>query len=151
MTSGKTIALTIQTFVGKVMSLLFNTLSRLVIVFLPRSNCLLIHGCSHHPPWFLEPKKRKSSLLLPFPLSFAIKWWSDRVRCDDLSFFLILSFKPAFSLSSFTLIEKFLVPFHFLPLEWYYPHIWSCWYFTWQSLFQLVPYSVGISHDMLCM
>ena len=49
MTSGKTIALTIQTFVGKVMSLLLNTLSRFVIVFLPRSNCLLIHGYSHHP------------------------------------------------------------------------------------------------------
>ena len=42
MTTGKTIALTTQTFVGKVMSLLFNILSRLVITFLPRSNCLLI-------------------------------------------------------------------------------------------------------------
>ena len=40
--AGKTIALTIQTFVGKVMSLLFNILSRFVIVFLPRSRCLLI-------------------------------------------------------------------------------------------------------------
>ena len=47
-TTGKTIALTRQTFVGKVMSLLFNMLSRLVITFLPRSKCLLIHGCSHH-------------------------------------------------------------------------------------------------------
>ena len=47
-TTGKTIALTRHTFVGKVMSLLFNRLSRLVITFLPRSNCLLIHGCSHH-------------------------------------------------------------------------------------------------------
>ena len=48
MTTGKTIALTRWTFVGKVMSLLFNMLSRLVIDFLPRSKCLLIHGCSHH-------------------------------------------------------------------------------------------------------
>ena len=48
MTTGKTIALTRQTLVGKVMSLLFNMLSRLVIAFLPRSKCLLIHGCSHH-------------------------------------------------------------------------------------------------------
>ena len=51
MTTGKTIALTRWTFVGKVMSLLFNMLSRLVITFLPRSKCLLIswfHGCSHH-------------------------------------------------------------------------------------------------------
>ena len=47
-TTGKTIALTRRTFVGKVMSLLLNMLSRLVITFLPRSKCLLFHGCSHH-------------------------------------------------------------------------------------------------------
>ena len=48
MTTGKTISLTRWTFVGKVMSLLFNMLSRLVITFLTRSKCLLFHGCSHH-------------------------------------------------------------------------------------------------------
>ena len=48
MTTGKTITLTRQTFVGKVTSLLLNMLSRLVIAFLPRSKCLLISGCSHH-------------------------------------------------------------------------------------------------------
>ena len=48
MTTGKTIALTIHTFVGKVMSLLFNMLSRLDIAFLPRSKCLLISWSSHH-------------------------------------------------------------------------------------------------------
>ena len=48
MTTGKTIALTRRTFVGKVMSLLFNMLCRLVITFLPRSKQLLIYGCSHH-------------------------------------------------------------------------------------------------------
>ena len=48
MTTGKTIALTRWTFVCKVISLLFNMLSRLVISFLPRSKCLLISGCSHH-------------------------------------------------------------------------------------------------------
>ena len=47
-TTGKTIALTRWTFVGKVMSLLFNMLSRLVISFLPRSKHLLFHGCSQH-------------------------------------------------------------------------------------------------------
>ena len=51
MTTGKTIALTRRTFVGKVMSLLFNMLSRLVITFLPRSKHLLI-SCNHHPQWF---------------------------------------------------------------------------------------------------
>ena len=44
----KTIGLTIQTFVGKVMALLFNMLARLVIAFLPRSKCLLFHGYSYH-------------------------------------------------------------------------------------------------------
>ena len=48
MTTGKTIALTKWTFVGNVMSLLFNMLSRLVIAFLARSKCLLINGCSHY-------------------------------------------------------------------------------------------------------
>ena len=49
MTTGKTIALTGWTFVSKVMSLLFNMLSRLVIAFLPRIKCFLkFHGCSHH-------------------------------------------------------------------------------------------------------
>ena len=57
MTTGKTIALTSWTFFGKVMSLLFNMLSRLVITFLPRSKRLLIHGCSHHLQWFWSPEK----------------------------------------------------------------------------------------------
>ena len=48
MTTGKTIALTRWTFVGKAMSLLFNMLSPLVITFLPRSKCLLISCCSQH-------------------------------------------------------------------------------------------------------
>ena len=48
MTTGKTIALTRRTFLGKLMSLLLNMLSRLVITFLPRSKRLLFHGCSHH-------------------------------------------------------------------------------------------------------
>ena len=51
MTTGKTIALTRGTFVGKGMSLLLNMLSRLVITFLPRSKCLLFHGCNHHLNW----------------------------------------------------------------------------------------------------
>jgi len=58
MTTGKTIALTRRTFVGKVMSLLFNMLSRLIIAFLPRNKRLLIHSCSHH--LILEPQKIKS-------------------------------------------------------------------------------------------
>ena len=60
MTTGKTIALTRRTFVGKVMSLLFNMLSRLVITFLPRSKHLLISRLQSPPGVILEPKKIKS-------------------------------------------------------------------------------------------
>ena len=60
MTIGKTIALTIGTFVGKVMSLLFNTLSRFVIAILPRSKHLLILWLQSPSTVILEPKKRKS-------------------------------------------------------------------------------------------
>ena len=59
MTAGKTIPLTRQTFVGKVMSLLFNILSRLVITFLPRSKCLLISWLQSPTAVILEPPKIK--------------------------------------------------------------------------------------------
>ena len=57
MTTGKTIVLTRWTFVGKVMSLLLNMLSRLVITFLPRSKRLLISWLNHHLQWFWSPPK----------------------------------------------------------------------------------------------
>ena len=60
MTIGKTIALTIWTFVSKAMSLLFNMLSRFVIAFLPRSQCLLIFWLQSPSAVILEPKKIKS-------------------------------------------------------------------------------------------
>ena len=60
MTTGKTIALTRWTFVGKVMSLLFNMLSRLVIAFLPRSKCLLISWLQSPPTVILKTKQIKS-------------------------------------------------------------------------------------------
>ena len=60
MTTGKTIALTRRTFVGKVMSLLFNMLSKLVITFLPRSKCLLISWLQSPSAVILEPPKVKS-------------------------------------------------------------------------------------------
>ena len=60
MTTGKTIALTRWTFVGKVMSLLFNMLSRLVIAFLPRNKCLLISWLQSPSAVILEPPKIKS-------------------------------------------------------------------------------------------
>ena len=60
MTTVKTIALTRRTFVGKVMSLLFNMLSRLVTAYLPRSKCLLISSLQSPSAVILEPKKIKS-------------------------------------------------------------------------------------------
>ena len=77
MTTGKTIALTRWAFVGKVMSLLLNMLSRLVITFLPRSKRLLISWLQSLSAVILEPKKKKKSLtLFPlFPHRFPMKWW----------------------------------------------------------------------------
>ena len=85
MTTGKTIALTRRTFVGKVMSLLLNMLSRLVITFLPRSKCLLISWMQLPSAVILEPppKKKVWHCFHCFPIYFP---WSDGTRCHDLSF-----------------------------------------------------------------
>ena len=84
MTTGKTIALTRWTFVGKVTSLLFSMLSRLVIAFLPRSKCLLyfmaaITICSD----FGAPQNKVSHCFHCFPIYLP---WSDGAGCHDLSF-----------------------------------------------------------------
>ena len=68
MTTGKTIALTRRTFVGKVISLLFNMLSRLVIIFLPRSKRLLISWLQSPPAVILKPKKIQSVVCISFLL-----------------------------------------------------------------------------------
>ena len=72
MTTGKTIALTRQTFVGKVMSLLFNMLSRLVVTFLPRNKTLLISWLQSPSAVILEPPKIKSATVSAVSL-FAVK------------------------------------------------------------------------------
>ena len=72
-TTGKTIALIIWTFVGKVMALLFNTPSRFVIAFLPRSKCLLISCLQSPSAVILEPRKIKPVLFPLFPHLFAMK------------------------------------------------------------------------------
>ena len=76
MTTGKTIALAIQTFVGKVISLLFNRLSRFVIAFLPRRKRLLISWLWSPSAVILEPKEIKSLTFPLFPHLFAMKWWN---------------------------------------------------------------------------
>ena len=72
-TTGKTMALTIWTFVSKMMPLLYNTLSRFAIAFLPRSKYLLISWLQSPSAVTLEPKKIKSIPLCP--LLLAMKWW----------------------------------------------------------------------------
>ena len=96
MSTGKTIVLTRWTLVGKVISLLFNKLSRLVITFLPRSKCLLISWLQSPSSVLLEPKKVVSHC---FPIYLP---WSDGTGCHDLSFLNVEFFKPNFSLPSFT-------------------------------------------------
>ena len=111
MTTGKTIALTIWIFVSKVMSLLFNMLSRLVIAFLPRSKCLLISWLHSPSTVILEPKKIKSVTISSVSPSIC----HGVMRLDAMIFvFRVLSFTPVFSLSSFTFMKSSLVPLHFL-------------------------------------
>ena len=83
MTTGKTIALTRQTFVGKVMSLLFNMLSRLVIIFLPRSKRLLILLQMVTAVILEAPKIKSDTVFHCFRIYFP---GSDGTRCHDLSF-----------------------------------------------------------------
>ena len=86
MTTGKTIALTRQTFVDKVMSLLFNMLSRLVITLLPRSKCLLISWLHSQSTVILEPRKIVSHCFQCFHCFRIYLPWSDGTRCHDLRF-----------------------------------------------------------------
>ena len=83
MTIGKTIALTRWTFVGKVMSLLLNMLSRLVITFLPRSKCLLISWLQSPSAVILEHPRIVCPCFHCFPIYLP---WSDGTRCYDFSF-----------------------------------------------------------------
>ena len=97
MTTGKTIALTRQTFVDKVMSLLFNMLSRLFITFLPRSKHLLISWLQSPSAVILEPRKVKSDTVSTVSLSVS----HEVMRPDAMILvFWTWSFKPTFSLSS---------------------------------------------------
>ena len=137
MTTGKTIALTMQTCVSKVVSLLFNTLSSFVKTFMPRSKRFLISQLQSPFAVILEPKKRRSVTASTFspPICHEVMGLDAMILVS-----LILSFKPTLLLSSFTLIKRLFSSSSFLPLEWYYPYIWGCWYFSWQSWFQLVTH-----------
>ena len=140
MTTGKTKTLTRQTFVGKVMSLCFNMLSRFTIAFLPRSKCLLISWLQSPSAVILEPKKIK-----PVSFHFFLFFlpWSDGTGSHDLSLFNVEFQARLFSVL-FHHLQRWsssLVPIHFLPLEWYHLHIWCCWYFSQRSWFQLASHT----------
>ena len=103
MTTGKTIVLTRQTFVDKVMSLLFNMLSRLVITFLPRSKHLLISWLQSPSAMILEPQKIKSVTVSTVSPSIC----HEVVELDAMILvFWVLSFKPTFSHSSLSFIKR---------------------------------------------
>ena len=136
MTTGKTIALSRWAFVGKVMSQLFNILSRLIMAFLPRSKYILISWLQSPSAVIFEPKKIKVSHFFHcFPIYLP---WSDGTRCHDLSVlnveFLSQLFHSPLSFSS----RGSLVLLRFPPWGWCHLHIWGYWYFSWQSWFQLV-------------
>ena len=111
MTTGKTIALTIHTFVSKVMSLLFNTLSRFVIAFLPRGKCVLIPWSQSPSAVILEPKKIKSSTFSPSICHEVMGPDAMILVC------LMLNFKPAFYSPLSPSSRGSLVPLYYLPLE----------------------------------
>ena len=103
MTTGKTIALTIQTFVSKVMSLCFNMLSRFFIAFLPRNKSLLFSLLQSLSAVILEAKKRKSVTASIFSPSI----YHEVMESDAMIFvFWMLSFKSVFPVSSLTLIKR---------------------------------------------
>ena len=109
MITGKTIALTRWTFVDKVMSLLFNMLSSLVITFLPRSKRLLILWLQSPSVVILELQKIKSDTVSP-------SICHEVMEPDAMILvFRMLSFKPTFSLSSFELSSRGSLVLRFLP------------------------------------
>ena len=110
--TGKTIALIRWTFADKVMSLLLNMLSRLVITFLQRSKRLLISWLQSPSAVILEPRKIKSDTVSTvFPSICHEVMGPDAM----ISVFWMLSFKPTFSLCTSLSSRGFLVPLHFLP------------------------------------
>ena len=106
MTTGKTTASTRLTFVGKVMSLLFNTLSRFVLAFLPRRKHLLISWLQSPSTVILEPKKIKSVTVCIISPSICHEVMGLNAM---ILVFWMLSFKPTFSLSSFTFTKRLFI------------------------------------------
>ena len=103
MPTRKTIALTRWTFISKVMSLLFNTLSRIVIGFIPRNKCLLILWLQSPSTMILEPKKIVCHCFHCFPIYLL---WSDGTECHVFVLFCLNVEFFTLSHSSFTYIKR---------------------------------------------
>ena len=127
MTTGKTIALTRRTFIGKVTSLLFNMLCRLVITFLPRSKRLLISWLQSPSAVILEAPKMKSDTVSTVSPSI-----SHEVMGPDAMIFVfwMLGLQPTFSLSSFTFSKRLFSYSSLSAIRWCHLHIWGYWYFS---------------------
>ena len=135
MTTGKTIALTRQAFVGKVISLLLNMLSRLIITFLPRSKRLLISWLQSPSAMILEPPKIKSDTVSTVYPSIC----HEVMGPDAMIFvFWMLSLEPTFSLSSFTFIKRLLSSSSLSAITVVSSAYLRLLYFSRQSWFQLV-------------
>ena len=134
-TTGKTKVLTRQTSVGKVMSLLFNMLSRLVITFLPRSKCLLISGLQSPSAVILELKKIKSVTVSIVSPSICHEVMGPDVM---ILVFWILCSKPAFSLYSFTFIKRLFSSSSLSAIKVMSSAYLRLLIFLWQYWFQLV-------------
>ena len=136
MTTGKTIALTTQIFVSKVLSLVFNTLSSLVIAFFPRR--IFILWLQSPSAVILKSNKIKSVTVSTFP-----PYICHEVMGPDAMIFVfwMLSLSQLFHSPLSPSSRGSLVPLHFLPLKWYHLHIWHCWYFSQQSGLQLTSHS----------
>ena len=118
MTTRKTIALITQTFVSKVMSLLFNMWSRFVIAFLPKDKQLLISRLQSLSTVILEPKKINLSLLPLFPHLFAMKWWDQMpvIQHKNLIIYFVSSylfFWTFFNLTHFDFLDYILTIWSF--------------------------------------
>ena len=135
-TTGKIIALTVWTFVGKVMSLPFTTLPRSFPSKEQVSFNFLaaVTICSD----FLAQENKISLCFHIFPFYLP---WSDGTRCHDLRFLNIWVLSQLFHSLLSPSSRGSLVPLWFLPLERYHLHIWGCWYFSWKSWFQPVVHA----------
>ena len=146
MTTGKTIALTRQTFIDKVMSLLFNILSRLVIAFLPRSECLNFMAAVTICSDFGAQRNKVCHCFHCFPIYLP---WSDGTGCHDLSF-LNVEFKQTFSLSSFIFIKRLFSSFSLSAIRVVSSAYLRLLIFLRAILIPACFFQSSISHDVLC-